>query len=95
MECQIFKWRKASEKLPPIKVPVILKDEDEVVYTDICYSSWDKRVLDYSWLEEVEFPNEEKIKEVANIRPFETPHWKGVSLGYIECYKYLKKIIFS
>lgn len=54
-------WRKASEKMPPINKLIIIKDDDDgTVSEDSTTTGWDKRVTNYSWLEEVEMPIQNK-----------------------------------
>ena len=46
---ETYVWVKASERLPPTMVDVILKDKDGYVYTDSA-DAWDERITDYEWL---------------------------------------------
>ena len=47
-----MKWIKASEKMPPTGIKVIIKDKDGYVYQDIARIGWDNNITDYEWLDE-------------------------------------------
>lgn len=58
-----MKWIKASEKLPPVKKLVIIRDNNGTVYEDSA-KEWDKSVTDYKWLDETESPSDSEAVEL-------------------------------
>ena len=47
-----MKWIKASERHPPKGVDVVIRDNDGYTYADRTTIGWDKRIIDYEWLDE-------------------------------------------
>ena len=45
-----MKWIKASERMPPTGIKIIVKDK--YIYVDIARIGWDKNFTDYEWLDE-------------------------------------------
>ena len=93
-----MKWIKASERLPPVGVKVIIR-EDGKAYEDIAITGWDARITSYEWLDESPAPastvvvGKTKPFIVANVREI-TDLYDKEEISYSRMVEMLNEVAF-
>jgi hypothetical protein len=81
-----MRWIKASERLPPVGVKVIIR-EDGKAYQDIALTGWDSRCTSYEWLDESEQPDQVDLGDaVAFVKFMENGRFYKANEGGVIIY---------